>query len=411
MDYQVKLDFFRKILSGMHITSCLVVDPSISIPIEIDLGLRSSLFGLDNYVHFFDNSMDQAEDNTLYRFFDEYDCNYIFLRLPNTDKDSYFFIGPYLLDIPLKERLDWKAEQLALTAEQTAQMYLYYSGLPIVESENLLLSMANTLAKEIWQSEQYIMNYIDYCIIDRHKPIPVSNASATKQTSISLHTLEESYANENLLMDAVSKGKLHLVTAVASSVFQQGSEPLLSDSLRERKNNLTILKTLLRKAAESGGVHPLHIHKLSNHFTEQIEHIHSIKQSLRLQDEMIRSYCLLVKQHSLKRYSSYVGQTITFVQYDLTADLRLKTIAEKLNVNASYLSSLFHKEYGCTLTDFINKQRIDHGITLLQTTKKSVQEVAMECGIPDTTYFIKLFKKQTGYTPNQYKANALMNRK
>lgn len=118
---------------------------------------------------------------------------------------------------------------------------------------------------------------------------------------------------------------------------------------------------------------------------------------------MIRSYCLLVKRHSLSQYSYYVGQAITLVQYDLTADLRLKTIADQLNVNSSYLSNLFHKEYGCTLTEFVNRQRIDHGILLLQNTSKSVQAVAAECGIHDVNYFIKLFKKQTGFTPSRYR--------
>ena len=117
----------------------------------------------------------------------------------------------------------------------------------------------------------------------------------------------------------------------------------------------------------------------------------------------LRRFCLLVKQHSLSKYSYYVGQTITLVQFDLTADLRLKTIAEKLNVNASYLSSLFHREYGCTMTEFINKQRIDRSVALLRLTTKPVQEIAVECGIQDVNYFIKLFKKQTGFTPSRYR--------
>ena len=91
------------------------------------------------------------------------------------------------------------------------------------------------------------------------------------------------------------------------------------------------------------------------------------------------------------------------VQYDLTADLRLKAIAERLNVNSSYLSALFHQEYGCTLTDFVNKSRIDHSIILLKSTSKPVQEIANECGIGDVNYFIKLFKKYTGFTPRHYR--------
>ena len=118
---------------------------------------------------------------------------------------------------------------------------------------------------------------------------------------------------------------------------------------------------------------------------------------------MIRNFCQLVKQHSLSKYSYYVGQAITLVQYDLTADLSLKAIAEKLNVNASYLSTLFHKEYGSTLTEFVNIQRIERAIALLRMTSKSVQEIATDCGIHDTNYFIKLFKKHTGITPHRFR--------
>ena len=404
MEYEAQLAFLRQLLKGMHISSCVLEDPTLRIPPEIDLGLRADLFALDNYVSFLQNSLSDAKDNTVYRFFDEYDCKYIFLRLPGS-ADRYFFIGPYLLAIPSQNSVDRKAATIGLTPEQTRRMHLYYANLPLVEDENLLLTMMNTLATHLWGSpEQYTMEYVDYAIPDRYEPIPyLASDRQSGESTLNLTTLERNYASENQLIDAVSKGKLHLVTAVASSVFNNGAQPRLADSLRDRKNNLVILKTLLRKAAEYGGVHPLHLHRLSSHFASQIENARTIKQSLALQEEMIRSFCQLVKQHSLSKYSYYVGQAITLVQYDLTADLRLKTIAEKLNVNPSYLSSLFHREYGCTLTEYINKQRIDQGIALLRLTARPVQEIAAECGIQDVNYFIKLFKKQTGFTPSRYR--------
>ena len=403
MEYTAQLVFLQQLLRDMNISSCLLEHPEQYIPPRIDLGLRSDLFGLENYVPFLQNSMEQAERKTIYRFFDEYSCNYIFLRLP--DADGYFFIGPYLLSVPTHEQIRKKAEALALTAEQTRRMRLYYTSLPLIEDENLLLTMANTFARHLWGTpEQYRMEYVNYAIPDRYEPIPFSPGHTAKpENPLSLATLEQNYSNENLLIDAVSKGKLHLITAVASTVYNNGAPSQLSDSLRDRKNNLVILKTLLRKAAEQGGVHPLHIHRLSTHFAGQIENLRTMKQSFALQEEMIRSFCLLVKRHSLRKYSYYVGQAIILVQYDLTADLRLKTIAEKLNVNSSYLSSLFHKEYGCTLTEFVNSQRIDHGILLLQNTSRPVQTIAAECGIQDVNYFIKLFKKHTGFTPSRYR--------
>lgn len=403
MVYKQQLSFLQQLLKNMNISSCVLSEPDRKIPPEIDQYLRADLFGLDNYADFLQNSMSQARDHTVYRFYDEYDCNFIFLRLP--EPDTYFFIGPYLLSLPGEKRLLQKAAGLNLTQEQIARMRRYYTVLPLVEDENLLLTMANTLATCLWGSpERYALEYVDYAIPDRYEPVPYSLSPGRAEGQMSdLSALEHSYASENQLMEAVSKGKLHMVTAVASTVFNNGASQRLTDSLRDRKNYLIILKTLLRKAAEYGGVHPIHLHRLSAYYAGQIEGTRSIKQSISLQESMIRDFCQLVKQHSLSRYSYYVGQTITLVQYDLTADLSLKTISEKLNVNSSYLSSLFHREYGCTLTDFVNKERIGHGILMLQHTSKSVQDIAADCGFQDVNYFIKQFKKQTGFTPSRYR--------
>lgn len=403
MEYQAQIRFLRQMLKDMNVSSCVLQDPENRIPPEIDLSLRADLFGLDNYSGFLQNSVSQAHSNTLYRFCDEYRCCYIFLRLP--EDDGYFFIGPYLLEIPSGEQLRVKAQELALSVDQVRQMELYYASLPLVEDENLLLTVANTFAAFLWGNpDAYTLEYVDYAIPDRYAPIPYTTGPEhSKENGMPLSALEEHYANEDLLIEAVSKGKLHLVTATASTVFNNGTQHRLSDSLRDRKNYLIILKTLLRKAAQYGGVHPLHIHRLSSHYAGQIENVRTVKQSFSLQDEMIRSFCQLVKQHSLSKYSYYVAQAITLVQYDLTADLGLKSIAQTLNVNGSYLSNLFHREYGCTLTEFINRQRVEHGAVLLQTTAKPVQEIAAECGIHDVNYFIKLFKKQTGFTPSRYR--------
>lgn len=406
MEYELQLTFLRHLLKDLNISSCVAENPGQKISPEIDLYLRAELFGLENYTGFLQNSMSQAKDYTVYRFYDEYDCTYIFLRLPR--QDTYFFIGPYLLALPSDKRIAQKAGSLGLTQEQTGRMRLYYASLPLLEDENFLLSMANTFATHLWGSpEQYVMEYVDYAIPDRYEPIPCTSSPEQGITPISdLSALEESYASENKLMEAVSKGKLHLVTAAASTIFNNGAEQRLNDSLRDRKNYLIILKTLLRKAAEQGGVHPMHLHRLSSHYAGLIENTRTIKQSLSLQENMIRDFCQLVKRHSLSKYSYYVGQAITLIQYDLTADLKLKTIAEKLNVNNCYLSTLFHKEVGSTLTEYINKQRIEQSVHLLQLTSKPVQEIATECGFQDANYFIKLFKKQTGFTPARYREQA-----
>ncbi|MBR5475116.1 MAG: helix-turn-helix domain-containing protein [Lachnospiraceae bacterium] len=402
MAYQAALAFTQNYLTSLHISSCLLSDVDNVIPTTIDLGLRSFLFDTDNYATILENSFTDAKDRTIYRFFDEYDCKYIFMRLPD---ESYFFIGPYLVEIPTQSYLEARGHQLALSSTKQQQLALYYTNLPVIEDENWLLTLANTLGSTIWTScDTFNLEYVEYEIRDRSVPIPISvSEQSTYDTPLALSLIEDNYKNEKLLMDAVSKGRLHLVTTVAASVFNKGTGARSPATLRNRKNDLIILKTLLRKAAEYGGVHPLHIHRLSSAYAQHIENVRTIKESLRLQEDMIRGYCLLVKNHSLSRYSYYVGKAITLIHYDLTTDLSLNTIALALNVNSSYLSKLFRKECDCTLTDYVHRQRVEHATLLLRDATKTVQNIATECGFQDVTHFIRVFKKHFGVTPAVYR--------
>lgn len=105
----------------------------------------------------------------------------------------------------------------------------------------------------------------------------------------------------------------------------------------------------------------------------------------------------------MKGYSLLIRKVLTRIDYDLTADLSLKTQADLLNVNASYLSTLFKKETGTTLTDYVNKKRVDNAIFLLNSTNMQIQTIAQYCGIPDVNYFTKIFKKYISQTPKEYR--------
>jgi YesN/AraC family two-component response regulator len=73
------------------------------------------------------------------------------------------------------------------------------------------------------------------------------------------------------------------------------------------------------------------------------------------------------------------------------------------NISAAYLSTLFKKETGVTLTDYVNKRRVDYAIFLLNTTQLQIQTIAGYCGVTDVNYFTRIFKKYHGMTPLKYK--------
>ena len=98
---------------------------------------------------------------------------------------------------------------------------------------------------------------------------------------------------------------------------------------------------------------------------------------------------------------------MTQITTNLTGNLGLDAQAKRLNVNPSYLSALFKKETGLTLTEYVKRKRINHAVFLLNTSNLQIQTIAQHCGIADVNYFTKMFKKIVGKTPKDYRSEIL----
>ena len=215
---------------------------------------------------------------------------------------------------------------------------------------------------------------------------------------------ENRYKLEQELMKAVSHGQTHQAELLHNRFTAcQRAENRTPNPLRNSQNYMIILNTIMRKAAEQGYVHPLHIDRVSSQVARKIEQLDYNTNISLFSREIVRKYCILVRNYSLAHYSEHVRDTITLITADLASDLNLKTIAKTLNVNPSYLSSLFKKEVGVTLTEYVTSKRIEHAVFLLNSTSMQISTIALYCGITDVQYFSKIFKKQIGKSPSEYR--------
>ena len=73
------------------------------------------------------------------------------------------------------------------------------------------------------------------------------------------------------------------------------------------------------------------------------------------------------------------------------------------NVSQAYLSNLIKKESGMTFSQHLTRLRINKSKEKLMQTDLSILEVAELVGYSDYYYFIKVFKKEVGITPFQFK--------
>ena len=93
-----------------------------------------------------------------------------------------------------------------------------------------------------------------------------------------------------------------------------------------------------------------------------------------------------------------------YIQHNyMTYDLSLDTVSDILNINPSYLSSLFKKCTGVNFVDYITDIRIRNAKKLLSDPLRSASEIADIVGYESASYFSRAFKKNTGMTPTEYR--------
>lgn len=98
-----------------------------------------------------------------------------------------------------------------------------------------------------------------------------------------------------------------------------------------------------------------------------------------------------------------ISEVKKYIDKHLGEKISRSEIADYVFLNENYLSRLFHKEVGCSISNYILEKRIALSKKLLIQTKLSVSEIGERIGYDTTTYFIRIFKQETGKTPNEFR--------
>ncbi len=407
-----ELSFFQDVLRNMRLP-VRVATADRDLLFHADLGLRRQLGVEEGAFQDWNRRVHGTlKKNVVFRITDEFFCKYIAFFLGEDEENGtrVALAGPYVneeIDRPWLERL---CQRTGVHKDWIPVLESYYQKVVYLKDESLLFAAVTALGDRLWGEDQYTTESIVAGVPEAWIPQDAASLENQQNDDVmkDIQTVESSYEAENRLIEAVSQGQSRKAELMLAHTSQINLEQRTPEMLRNTKNYTIILNTLLRKAAEQGGVHPLYIDRLSAEFAKRIEKLKRQDDVSAFWQEMAHRYCLLVKKYSLKPYSPLIQKVISRVEFDLAGDLSLKANAKALNVNASYLSTLFKKELGVNLTEYVNGKRVEYAIYLLNTTKLSISMVGHRCGIQDDNYFTKIFKKYVGKTPKQFRQeNAL----
>ena len=86
-----------------------------------------------------------------------------------------------------------------------------------------------------------------------------------------------------------------------------------------------------------------------------------------------------------------------------TPDLKIDDIADAMGMSRSVLYTKIKQQLGMTPIDFVRHVRIMRACELLKDTDESLSSVAFAVGFSDAKYFSKVFKRETGIVPTEYR--------
>lgn len=92
------------------------------------------------------------------------------------------------------------------------------------------------------------------------------------------------------------------------------------------------------------------------------------------------------------------------VYASIFSDISVEEIAKRCNRSLTSFKKEFFRIYGTSPHQWLIRQRLIHARMLLISTDKAIAEIGTACAFPNTSHFIKLFRKQYGMTPATYRA-------
>ncbi|MRH43230.1 AraC family transcriptional regulator [Aquibacillus halophilus] len=338
-------------------------------------------------------------DKQLYAYTNEWGLHY--LACTFNDYEKYFvIIGPYMELTPDLYQLSRKYN---LSNNQSNELRRFCNQIQVLNPDKI-----NSISSILQAFEQIIE--VDNKPI-RIETVKEGETAQDNRTSPSLvedgELIKIRYKVEADFIHAVEQGNKSkaLNTLYAHEAIFSFSERLPNQPLRRLKNISIVLGTLLRSAAGRRNVPTILIHRTSEKYAHQIENANQVSKLQSIQDAMIEEYSDLIISNSLNKYSKLTQKVIEYLMIFYDKKIDKNELAELCFTHPSHLSRKFKQETSMTITAYQQMLRIEEAKYLLKNENVSVEEIAWLIGYEDSSYFARVFKKETGCTPSQYIEN------
>lgn len=339
-----------------------------------------------------------VEEKMVYEYQDELGVNILFFRFGG----EAFLVGPFVRQA-FDERLAQRTLILnGMPGAFSPSVKLYYESFPLVAASQAINTVLACIRSFTGATEDYSICRL--ALNDGEVQMP----RTYHIDSLDYSGIYRRYDTENRFLRMIETGDTENVLI--------GYNAMSLDGLTEKSRyvnavyqtptiSLAMVRALVRKAAERGGAGIVEINEITQRTVQKMASTNSMKEMNELTREMILDLTVAVRQHKLQlgKYSPPIRKAVEYLYLNYSQNVTLAQLAAIAGYADTYFSKSFTKEVGTPVFQYIAQLRCMHAAEMLKGSEFSVQEISAYVGYIDSNYFVKVFKKQYGVTPSDYR--------
>lgn len=211
------------------------------------------------------------------------------------------------------------------------------------------------------------------------------------------YTLHMTYNFETRIMNCLKSNDEANLTRLLQEIVEENRSKQVSHSDMNRLFR-ELYHVGIRYVAEQGL-------DIGEFVREENDWNDTLQQEERL-DNLTRFYqqiMVRIRMPAGEEQGSIVSLILDYIHQKYRQDIYLEKIASEMGVSASYISRVFKQKTGTNLTDYVSRVRMEEAKRLLLETNLTIEDVGNQVGIPSRTTFIRIFKKNEGTTPSNFR--------